>query len=118
MQALTKQVTDTVSLQAEIEAQQATIDSLQEELAQLAQLHASKEELVGTLQEGNGRLREQLELEQALRRQADKASEVRRTASLDSKSSHHFHLPSCGCKLSSAAQAAQHVGHGVAMHAR
>lgn len=70
-------MTDTLSLQSQIEAQQSTIDSLQEELSQLAQLHSSKEELVGTLQEGNTRLREQLELEQALRRQADKASEVR-----------------------------------------
>lgn len=75
-QALTKQVTDTVSLQAEIEAQQSTIVSLQGELSQLAQLHASKEELVSTLQDGSSRLREQLELEQALRKQADKASEV------------------------------------------
>lgn len=76
MQALTKQVTDTVSLQAQIEGQQSTIDSLQEALSQLEQLHASKEELCGTLQEGNSRLREQLELEQALRKRADKVSEV------------------------------------------
>jgi hypothetical protein len=76
-QALTKQVTDTVSLQAQIEAQQSTIDSLQQELSDLMQLHSSKEQLVSTLQDGNTRLREQLELEQALRKQADKASEVR-----------------------------------------
>jgi uncharacterized protein YigA (DUF484 family) len=78
LQALTKQVTDTVSLQAQIEAQQSTIDSLQQELSDLMQLHSSKEQLVTTLQDGNTRLREQLELEQALRKQADKASEVRR----------------------------------------
>ena len=75
-QALTKQVTDTVTLQAQIEAQQATIDGLQEALAQQMQLKASQDELVNTLEEGNQHLREQLELEQALRKQAAKSSEV------------------------------------------
>jgi hypothetical protein len=88
-QALTKQVTDTVTLQAEIEAQQSTIGNLQAELSQLAQLHASKEELVSTLQDGSSRLREQLELEQALRKQADKASEVSLFAT-SSWASHHI----------------------------
>lgn len=75
-QALTKQVTDTVSLQSRIEAQQATIDGLQDELAQLSQLKASQEELCTTLEEGNQQLREQLELEQTLHKQTAKASEV------------------------------------------
>lgn len=95
---MTKQVTDTVTLQAQIEAQQSTINSLQEELEQLEQLHSSKEELVGTLQEGNTRLREQLELEQALRRQADKASEVGScTAQVAGGRDRHLLDLGCGC---------------------
>lgn len=76
LQALTKQVTDTVSLQAEIEAQQATINSLQQDVAQLEQLNGSKDTMLEDLQAGNARLREKLELAEALRKQADKASEV------------------------------------------
>lgn len=77
LQALTKQVTDTVNLQAEIEAQQAAIHSLQQEVAQLEQLNSSKDTMIEDLQAGNARLREKLGLEEALRKQADQASEVK-----------------------------------------
>jgi predicted nuclease with TOPRIM domain len=77
VQALTKQVTDTVSLQAEIEAQQATINSLQQDVAQLEQLNSSKDTMLEDLQAGNVRLREKLQDAEALRKQADRASKVR-----------------------------------------
>lgn len=77
VQALTKQVTDTVSLQAEIEAQQATINSLQQDVSQLEQLNSSKDTMLEDLQAGNVRLREKLQDAEALRKQADRASKVR-----------------------------------------
>jgi thioesterase domain-containing protein len=78
-------VTDTVSLQAEIEAQQATIEGLQNEVEQLLQLNSSKDELASTLQEGSERLRRQLEQEQELRQRAEAASKVRFTGGQASK---------------------------------
>lgn len=65
-----------MSLQAQIEVHQATIDALTADVAQLEQVRSSQEELLASLETGNQQLREQLEQEQARPKQARDASEV------------------------------------------